>query len=602
MAKEKLKDEEKRSLNKESFRKLYGIFKFILPYKRRFIIGMILLIFSSFLMLAFPFLAGKLIDVASGKADWIVNDIHTITIGLIVILLIQSVISFFRVHLFAQVIERAMADVRIDLFSKSIFFPLEFYDRTRTGELISRISSDVTLLQTTFSTTLAELARQMITLVAGIIMIFLSTPSLSIFMLATFPFIIVIAMFFGKSIRKLSKSTQAELAETTTIVEEAYQAIATVKAFTNEFFEIRRYQGVMSNVVTTALKAAKYRAGFLSFIIFAIFGGMVGIIWYGAVLLQNNELTFGQLVSFVLYTSFIGGSIAGIGDMYGQVQRAIGASERIIEIQQEVSEPISDKAQTNSSNRFEGNISFNQVHFNYPSRKELAVLNGLSFELKKGGKMALVGPSGAGKSTVVQLLTGMYPCGSGSISFDGQELDSYELKHIRQNIGIVPQEVLLFGGTIRENIAYGDPSANEEEIVAAARKANALEFIESFPEGMETLVGERGIKLSGGQRQRVAIARAILKNPSILILDEATSSLDAESEHLVQQALDELMKNRTTIIIAHRLATIRKVDEIHVIENGKVSESGSHDELVSKSDGLYKKLVELQFSDNNGNI
>lgn len=594
MAKEKLKEEEKRSLNKENIQKLYGVFKFMLPYKNKFIIGLIFLVMSSFLLLAFPFVAGKLIDVASGNGTWWVNDINVIAGGLVGILLLQSIISFFRVYLFAQVSERAMADVRLQMFQKTMFLPISFYDKTRTGELMSRISADVTLLHGTFSTTLAEFTRQIVTLIVGITMIFLTTPALSVFMLATFPVLIILALVFGKSIRKLSKSTQDELAKSSTIVEEAYQAIAVVKAFTNELFEVKRYSHAMTTVVSTALKAAKYRAAFLSFIIFSLFGGMVAIIWYGALLLQNGGLTIGELISFVLYTSFIAGSIAGLGDMYGQVQRAIGSSERVLDILEEDEEPV--KAHPEDSEDCGGAIQFNNVHFSYPSRKEVEVLNGLSFSLESGRKMALVGPSGAGKSTVIQLLLRMYDVDSGQITVDGKEVSNIGLKALRKHIGIVPQEVILFGGTIKENIAYGKPEASDEAIEKAARKANALEFIQTFPEGMETMVGERGIKLSGGQRQRIAIARAILKDPAILILDEATSSLDARSEQLVQEALGELMKGRTSIVIAHRLATIRKVDEIHVIEQGEIIEFGSHEELLQKAGGTYKDLVELQFA------
>lgn len=347
----------------------------------------------------------------------------------------------------------------------------------------------------------------------------------------------------------------------------------------------------MSAVVKVALKTATYRAGFISFVIFALFGGIVGVMWYGATLVQNGELTVGDLLSFVLYTTFIGGSIAGLGDLFGQIQKAIGASERILEI---LEEPEEVESKEQESIIVEGEIAYENVTFSYPTRKEMPVLKSISFHVPHGSKVALVGQSGAGKSTIIQLLMRFYQPDTGKILIDGKDNQSYSISALRKHIGVVPQEVILFGGTILENIRYGKPDATEDEVVEAARQANALDFILSFPEQFDTIVGERGIKLSGGQRQRIAIARAILKNPSILILDEATSSLDAESERLVQDALEKLMKDRTTIIIAHRLATIRKVDRIYVIGDGQITEQGTHDELTTDEEGKYSQLVKLQ--------
>jgi len=595
-----LSEEEKRKLNKSNFKKLLGIFRYTLPYKGVFIVGMICLVFSSTTLLAFPFFAGKLLDIATGKGwhlqlagnSYAINSINTVALILIGILLIQSIFSFFRVYLFAQVSEKSMADVRTSVYSKMLTLPIKFFDSRRVGELISRITSDVSMLQDTFSITLAELFRQTATLIIGTFVIFIIAPKLTIFMLGTFPIMVITALVFGKFIKKLSKTTQDKLANANVIVEETLQSIHVVKAFTNELREATRYRGSLKEVVTTALKAATYRGALISFIIFVLFGGIVGVIWYGASLVQTGDLTIGELVAFVIYTSFIGGSIAGLGNIYGQVQRAIGASERVLEIIDEAPEPsIAQSTQLDLN----GDIVFSQVNFAYPTRKEIAVLNGLDVTIGAGDKVALVGPSGAGKSTIIQLLTRFYEADHGLITVDNTNVLDYDLAAYRSNVGIVPQEVILFGGTIKENIAYAKPDATDEEISLAAKKANALQFIESFPDKMETVVGERGIKLSGGQRQRIAIARAILKDPAILILDEATSSLDAESEMLVQEALDELMEGRTTLIIAHRLATIRKVDKIFVIKDGAVIESGSHDELSDNDDGLYSHLLKLQF-------
>ncbi len=586
-----LTEEDKRPLNKNNFKKLIGVFKYTLPYKNNFILGMLCLVFSSTTLLLFPYLAGKLLDVASGKG-WIINSINQITLALVGVLFFQSIFSFFRVYLFAQVSERSMADVRKTVFSNMILLPTTFFDSGRIGELISRITSDVSMLQDTFSTTLAELFRQLATLIIGIGVIFYIAPKLTFFMLATFPILVLSALVFGKSIRKLSKATQDKLAEANTVVEETLQAIQVVKAFTNEFFEKRRYGAVLNQVVQIALKTATYRGAFISFVIFALFGGIVAVMWFGATLVQEGSMTVGDLLSFVLYTTFIGGSIAGLGDLYGQVQRAIGASERVLEIIDEAGEPLTE---TSEKLKFDGAVTFDQVRFSYPTRKEVEVLKGISIHINAGEKVALVGPSGAGKSTIIQLLSRFYNVDSGSIFIDKKNINELDLKQLRTNVGMVPQEVMLFGGTIKENIAYGRPNATDREIEEAAKKANALEFIQKFPEQMATIVGERGIKLSGGQRQRIAIARAILKDPAILVLDEATSSLDAESEHLVQQALDELMKNRTTIIIAHRLATVRKADKIFVIKEGQVIETGNHEELSANQAGIYSYLSKLQF-------
>jgi ABC transporter fused permease/ATP-binding protein len=587
-----LEPEEKRKLNKQNLSKLGGIFQFLMPYKLAFISGLIFLLFSSLTLLTFPFVAGKLIDTAQGSS-WIVNDVNSIALILIGILAVQSIFSFFRVWLFALVSEQAMRDIRHQLYGRLVRLPMTFFDKRRTGELISRITADVSQLQDTFSTTLAELFRQVITLVAGIGFLFFNTPKLTVFMLGTFPVLIVIAMFFGRFIRKLSKKTQDELAAANVIVEETLQSISTVKSFVGEAYESARYGKGLNAVVGVALTTAKYRGAFISFIIFALFGGIVAVMWYGASLVAAGQMSVGELISFVLYTTFIGGSIAGLGDIYSQLQKAIGSSERVLEIMDEAPEVESGA----TSDKFEGKIEFAGVSFRYPTRPEVEVLKDVSFQVLPGEKVALAGHSGAGKSTIIQLLLRFYETDKGSVLIDGRDVKEWDLKSLRSKIGIVPQEVLLFGGSIRENIAYAKPGATEDEIIEAAKKANAWQFITQFPEGLETLVGERGVKLSGGQRQRVAIARAILKDPAILILDEATSSLDAESESLVQQALDELMKGRTTLIIAHRLATIRKADRIYALSEGKIVEHGSHKELLADEGGFYANLVRLQFAD-----
>lgn len=587
---EVLPEDKKRKLSKESLKKTLKIFRFILPYRTTFLVGILFLVLSLSTNILFPKLIGEIVAVIEGKSSYTINQVVLVLIG---ILILQSVFSFGRIYFFSIVSEKSMADIRRTVYSKIVSLPVSFFEQRRVGELMSRITADVQALQDVLAFTLAELFRSLATVVVGIIIICFISWKLTIFMLATFPVAIVVAMIFGRYIRKLSKIAQDELASANIIVEETLHSINVVKAFTNESLEVDRYGNALSKVIAAALKAGRFRGGFVSFIIFALFGGIVGVVWYGASLVQGGEMPFSELMTFIFYTMFIGGSIGGLGDMYAQIQKTLGASERLLEILDEKSEveikPISPLVP------IYGNISFENVQFSYPTRPDMAVLRDISLEVGAGRKIALVGYSGAGKSTIVQLLMRYYQPQGGRITVDGQNIQTFDITAYRQNIAVVPQEVMLFGGTIRENIAYGKPNATEQEIMEAARKANALEFILSFPERMETIVGERGIKLSGGQRQRIAIARAILKDPKILILDEATSSLDAESEKLVQEALDGLMENRTTIIIAHRLATVRNVDCIYVIKDGVILETGTHEELVLNENGLYAGLIKLQF-------
>ena len=598
-------DAPKPKLTKEAFQRGLRIFRYVLPYRAKFIVGMVLLTLSSATFMAFPWVAGKLVDAANGKVFTLPGGLElTITrIALLLfgVILFQGFFSFGRIWFFTQVSEFTVRDIRQALYAKFVSLPIPFFEKNRVGAITSRITSDVGMIQDTFSLTLAELFRQVVTLVVSTILIMVTSVKLSLFMLATFPVLVLAAFVFGKKIRKQSKITQEELAKTNVIVEETLQAINTVKAFTNELFEVGRYNISLGKVVRAALKSNLYRGGFVSFVIIGLFGGIILVLWRGATLVHTpltdpDHLEIGQLVSFIIYTTFVGASVGGLGEMYGKVQSTLGASERILEILDEPTEPTNQLLPAGQVPLvLHGNIEYRKVAFRYPTRPDLPVLQDISFDIAAGEKIALVGPSGAGKSTIVSLLMQFYELSGGEILIDGRPIASYDLTELRRHVGIVPQETLLFGGSIRENIAYGKTTATDEEIIAAARKANAWQFITSFPEGLDTVVGERGIKLSGGQRQRVAIARAILKNPAILLLDEATSALDSESEKLVQGAMDELMKNRTSIIIAHRLSTIRKVDKILVIDGGRIVEQGSHEELADNDNGLYANLLKLQF-------
>jgi ATP-binding cassette subfamily B protein len=583
-------------LNRERLRKALGIFKYIRPYRFHLIGGLVLLFISSMVFMVFPLLSGQMIDVAQGTSD-LDFTLADIGLGLLVILVVQGFVSYWRVTLFAVVSDKGIAAVRRALYQKMVSLPIVFFEKSRVGELVSRVTADVEKLYNTFSITLAEFIRQIIILITGIIFLAITTPKLALIMLATFPVIVVGAMIFGRFIRKLSKERQKVLADTNIILSETMSTIQVVKAFTNELFEVLRYSKTNDEVVNVSLRYARGRAFFSVFIITILFGALFFIVWQGAMMVQDGTITAGGLIAFVSYTAIIGGAIAGLGNFYTELLGAIGATERVREILEDESEVDVDEELSTVVN-LDGDIEYKGVSFSYPTRPDIQVLKNFSMSVQSGQKVALVGPSGAGKSTIVQLLLKFYKIQGGSISVDGFNIDDLNTTAYRQNIAIVPQEVMLFGGTIRENIAYGKPGATEEEVIEAAKQSNCWEFIQSFPDGLETVVGERGVKLSGGQRQRVAIARAILKNPSILLLDEATSSLDAESEKVVQEALNTLMEGRTSIIIAHRLATIREVDQIFVIENGAVVEQGTHEELSAKDEGLYNSLAKLQFETN----
>lgn len=592
------KDLPKAKINSKSLKQVARLLSYLRPYRGRFIAAMVFLFISSLVGLSFPQFLGALIDAAQGKQKYgflpaTLNGIGLLALG---VLLAQAFVSFFRVVWFVQVAERSLADIRRDTYFKLITLPMNFFSNRRVGELNSRISADLSQIQDAITTTLSEMIRQLILLTGGITFLIIVSPKLTFTLLLILPVLVIVAVVFGRFIRKLSRQAQDKLAESNTVVEETLQGIASVKAFVNEAFEAGRYDRNLRDVVKLAVKGAKFRGLFASFIVFCLFGAIVAVIWLGSVMVSHHELTIGRLTEFVIYGIFVAASMGSFPELYANMQKAVGASERVLEILDEQGEAVSINEKENDiKQKIKGSLSFNDVIFAYPSRQDMQVLNGVSFTADAGQKVAIVGPSGSGKSTMAALILQFYHPQSGMITFDGKPADEYSLTDIRNQVAIVPQDVMLFGGSIRENIAYGKLNASEEEIIQAAQRANAHQFITSFPEAYDTVVGERGVKLSGGQRQRIAIARALLKNPSILILDEATSSLDSESERLVQEALEELMKNRTSIIIAHRLSTIREADKIIVLEKGSIIESGNHQELLNNENGLYRYLSGLQF-------
>lgn len=574
-------------------KELMKLYKFLKPYRWKFALGMLFLLVSSSASLMFPKFLGDMVDL--GNKGKLISDITHTGLILLIIILVQAIFSYSRVRLFVEVTEKTLASIRQHLYNHLIKLPMSFFAAHRVGELNSRISSDISLLQDSLTSTLADLLSQIILITGGITLMMISSFKLTLFMLAILPAVALFAFFSGRAIRRYSKKAQGHVAESNTIVEETLQGIQNVKAFTNELFEINRYREKTNEVAKAGIKGGKYQAA-MSFIVLAFFMAMGAVIWRGATLITSGQMEAGQLFSFVIYSGFIAGNIAGMAGVYTRLQKAIGAAEKLLLILDEPAEAVDEQYLPDSAVLLHGKISFDQVAFEYPSRKENTVLREVSFSVEKGQQVALVGPSRAGKSTIVSLLLKFYEPTGGEIFFDDHKSSYFPITALRAQMAIVPQDVFLFGGTIRENIAYGKPGSSEDEIIDAAIQANAWEFIQSFPEKLETIVGERGVQLSGGQRQRIAIARAVLKNPKILILDEATSSLDSESERLVQEALDKLMKGRTSVVIAHRLATIRNADKIIVLENGRIIEQGTHNQLLANTNGLYKTLTELQFA------
>lgn len=602
----------KVKFSKESLKQALILFTYLKPYRGKFALSLVFIALSAFTTSLFPFFLGKMIDAAApgasagmmGNTPGVINMLGlenvTWTLNFTLILIfaqlgVQTVFSFMRVYLLTEVGEKSLADMRKDVYTKLLSMPMSYFTEKRVGELSNRISSDLSQIQDAISFTLAEFLRGIFTLIIGLGFIFWISTKLALIMLAVVPVIAVLAVVFGMRIRKMARKAQDQLADSGTIVQETFQGISMVKAFTSEVNEIARYVKSVYAVVDTAIANARYRGAFISFMIFSVFGAIAFVMWYGANMIQTGELTIGALTMFVIFSMFVGGTFAGFADMFSQLQKTLGATQSVREILRGTGEEITlFEEPVAAANHISGEVTFKQVAFVYPSRPDVQVLKEVSLHANKGEQIAIVGPSGAGKSTMASLLLQFYTPSNGSILFDGKNATDFPLTQLRKQMAFVPQDVILFGGSIKENIAYGKPNATDEEIMEAARQANAHEFVSKFPEGYETIVGERGIKLSGGQRQRIAIARAILKNPAILILDEATSSLDSESEQLVQEALENLMQNRTSFVIAHRLSTIRNAHKIVVIDKGIVAEEGTHEQLMT-SNGLYRKLNEMQF-------
>jgi ABC-type multidrug transport system fused ATPase/permease subunit len=577
-----------------SFRWIAG---YLMRHKKVFVPSLIALFTTAVLALAFPWFLKDLIGNPTDalrdgvNASAIVAKINHTLKWLLGALALQALIGFFRVQGFIRSGEAALNDLRRDIFHHLVRLPLGYFQEQRAGALSNRVSADLGVVRDTLLNTVPQLVRQTVILIVGLTVIFVVTWKLSLIMLACIPVVVLAVALFGRKVRKHSRDAQDSLAEASTVIEETVQGIADVKAFTNERFEISRYDRALDAFYQVSLRGAKARGAFLSFIIFAMFGTIAFVIWKGAHMVQHGEISSTEFTAFILFSIFVGASLGSFPEIVSQIQQTVGATDRLRELLHTPGERTSGE----TAARLQGAVAFDHIAFRYPSRPDVQVLRDLSFAVEPGQRVALVGPSGAGKSTVFSLLLGLNTPEAGNVLFDGRDAAGLNLESVRSQLAIVPQEVLLFGGSIRENIEYGRPGATFEEIQAAAMEANAHDFIAALPEGYDTLVGPRGTKLSGGQRQRLAIARAILADPKILLLDEATSALDAESERLVNEALERLMAGRTSLVIAHRLSTVRHADRILVINHGQLVESGTHDELIAHG-GTYKLLAETQLS------
>lgn len=595
-----LEDLPKAKLNAENLKKSVRLFHYLGKNRWKFVLGMFFLGGSAAIGLYFPMVSGKMIGIfgeTQATKEVLQSKLMNLGLILIAVLSVQGVFSFGRVFMFTQVTENILRGVRKDTFQKLVQMPMSYFSRNQVAELSSRVATDINVIQEAFTVNIAEVIRQSIVGIGGLAMIIVAVPwDIAKWFLILIPPVSFVAIFYARKLRKFSKSLQDKIAQSNVVVSEALTGIGSVKSFTNEAFEISRYETHLNDVRKLAVRFGVMRGSFFTFVISVIFGVIFFILYQMILLKIEGKITAEDFGKFMMLSLFVAGSLGGLPEQIAAIQRALGATDRVFEIINSEPEKINLEYPSHQSlNRIKGDIEFKNISFTYPTRPDFQVLKDVSFRVNAGETIALVGSSGSGKSTIASLSLRFYEPDSGLFLIDGKSSTEYELTHLRDQMAIVPQDVLLFGGTIRQNIAYGKPNASEEEIIEAAKQANAYDFIMSFPDQFNTLVGDRGIQLSGGQRQRIAIARAVLKNPSILILDEATSSLDSESERLVQEALDKLMKGRTSIVIAHRLSTIKNADKIIVLQKGVVLETGTHQQLMTNEGGLYHKLSKMQY-------